>query len=111
MTAEQPAIHVLRPRFEQHTYEDWAIRAGGAHLPDSCGCLACSDARAAIGHVPLESEWAQRARLARARHALLAAEDEPDGPTLPTLVTFVTAVVWVVVFWAGALYLIERWVR
>jgi hypothetical protein len=112
MMAEQPAaIRILRPRFEQFTYEDRAIQAGGTHLPDSCGCLACADARAAIGHVPLESEWAQRAHLARARLALLAAEDEPDGAPLPTFLAFAAVALLAFGFWAGALYLIARWVR
>ena len=109
MKKEPESIRILRPRFDQYTYEDRAIRLGPPHGPD-CPDLACADARAAIGHVPLESELARRARLARARLALLT-DDEPDSELIPTLLAFAAVAVLVVVFWGGALYLIERFVR
>jgi hypothetical protein len=104
-------IRILSPRFDQVTYEDRALTLALPHGPD-CPCLACADARAAIGHRPLESEWAHRAHLARARHALLAAvEDEPDAWALPTLLAFAAVALLAFGFWYGALRLIERFVR
>jgi hypothetical protein len=105
-------IRILSPRFDQVTYEDRALNLGPPHGPD-CPCLMDSDARAATGHVPLESEWAQRARLMRERDALLRAadEDEPGAGALLTLLAFAAVALLAFGFWFGVLRLIERFVR
>lgn len=44
-----------------------SVRADGNHDPRTCGCLVCSDGRAALGMAPLVPLFARRA--VRAYHA------------------------------------------